>query len=123
MNEHERAVIEAARKWREQESTIPLRNAVDALTEHEASTAAAGVTEIPWREVAAGDQLRARSGKFYPVSAVLAIAGAKARVTVQLPDGPKQLMRPTEVEPRAVVKRGQDGKAVDMFVNVFSSGG
>lgn len=126
MNPLERAVIEAARKVCDRASNLdewvyPLRRAVVALDQHEAEQAAASIKEIPWRDVVVGDQLRANSGAFYPVTATLAIAGGKARITVALPAGPQQLMRPTEKAPRAAVKRGPDGEAVDVFVSVFSS--
>lgn len=121
MHPLERAVIEAARRWQDAESDAELVGAVMALDKHEAEQAAAGIKDIPWREVIVGDQLRANSGAFYPVTATLAIAGGKARITVALPAGPQQLMRPTEKAPRATVKRGPDGEAVDVFVSVFSS--
>jgi hypothetical protein len=119
VNPLERAVIEAARN--DADLSPGLTRAVTALDKHEAEQAAAGIKEIPWREVVVGDQLRANSGAFYPVTATLAIAGGKARITVALPAGPQQLMRPTEKAPRATVKRGPDGEAVDVFVSVFSS--
>jgi hypothetical protein len=121
VNPLERAVIEAAREVAAWSVSAKLAAAVAALDKHEAEQAAAGIKDLPWREVVVGDRLRGGSGAFYPVTATLAIAGGKARVTVALPTGPKELMRPTEKAPRATVKRGPDGEAVDVFVSVFSS--
>jgi hypothetical protein len=121
VNPLERAVIEAAREVAAWSTSASLAEAVAALDQHNAEQAAASIKEIPWREVVVGDQLRANSGAFYPVTATLAIAGGKARITVALPAGPQQLMRPTPKAPRATVKRGPDGEAVDVFVSVFSS--
>lgn len=81
---------------------------------------AAGIVE--WYQVVAGDQLRsARDGKYYPVTAATKLANG---YQIQIDTGSKKLViqRPTDEEPHAVVKRGPDGRAVDSFVHVFSSG-
>jgi hypothetical protein len=53
----------------------------------------------------------------------LKVRGGKYEITVKLNTGPKTLVRPTPEAPSATVRRGAAGKAVDMFVNVLSSGG
>lgn len=130
-NPLERAVIEAARSWRHATpATIDhvnrdLIEAVDALEAWEA-TQDPEVREIGWHEVAEGDLLKSvKTGKFYPVLGVLKVRQGYL-ITIQVTPGAggtKQVTRPTEEERTAFVKRGQAGEAVDMFVNVFSSGG
>lgn len=76
--------------------------------------------EIEWRDVVAGDELKSvKTGRFYPVTRTQALVGGKTSIVV----AGKPIVRPTESEPRAVVKRGPDGQAVDVFIQVFSSGG
>lgn len=126
--ELERAVITAARSWhtsiqadRAEGFHGGLSDAVTALDAFEAEQAEAGITEIEWRELAAGDRLKSiKNGKFYHVESVLAVGRGKRRI--RLTGVPDAIERPTEKEPKAIVKRGPDGKAVSMFVNVFSSG-
>lgn len=134
MNNYERAVIEAARIWK---STTPdsggawaldmLHKAVAALELHEQQQAAAGTSEIDWSLVVAGDEIRGKSGAFFPVIRTrrdLDHRGFTGRYVIEigLPGGPKSIVRPIESEPFATVRRGPDGRAVDEFVNVFSSG-
>lgn len=131
MNELERAVIEAARKFANGLSSSghgqALIAAVNRLEQHEKAHAADGVVEVDWATVAEGDGLRSRSGTFYRVVGTkrewkMGSATGKFLITVQLPIGPKTLARPSPAEPRATVRRGATGKAVDQFVHVFSSG-
>lgn len=78
--------------------------------------------EIEWVHLVEGDQLKSvNNGKFYLVRRVQAIVGGKVRIELDIP-GVKPIERPTVKEPRAIVKRGQTGRAVDVFVSVFSSG-
>lgn len=132
MNALERAVIEAAQVWRASRvvtlaSTAPLRYAIDALNEHERAQTAAGLTEIPWAQVAEGDQVQGRSGALYPVVATkrewkMGKPTGKFVITIDMAQGRREIIRPSEAQPEAVVKRGDAGAVVDMFVNVFSSG-
>lgn len=127
-NPYERAVIEAARlltaRVLHDVSTdlLPLVNALDALDAHEASLAP-GIRERDWHEVTEGDELLGNNGKFYPVTRTLKVQRGKYEIVVKLPSGEKVLTRPTPEAPSATVRRGAAGQAVDLFVNVFSSGG
>jgi hypothetical protein len=130
MNNYQRAVIGAARSWCRNAPEhmlhpidIVLRDAVKALEAHEKAQSEAGIIEVGWHEVAAGDELRGKSGTLYPVVGVQAITGSKWQIRIKMPNGEHSITRPTEKEPRAAVRRGPDGAAVDMFVNVFTSGG
>ena len=77
--------------------------------------------EVEWREVVAGDQLRSvKTGKFFEVLGTTKVSGGYA-IRVQLATGPKTITRPTAAEPTATVIRGETGKVVDVFVEVFSS--
>lgn len=132
MNALERAVIEAVRTWRASHirtiaATQPIERAIDALAEHEATMAAAGVVEVDWKLVAEGDELRSKSGSFFPVTATkrewrMGRPTGNFLITVTLPTGDKTLTRPNTAEPTATVRRGAAGRAVDTFVHVFSSG-
>jgi hypothetical protein len=76
---------------------------------------------VEWREVVSGDQLKSvKNGKLYPVLGTTKVQGGYA-IQVQLETGPRTITRPSEKEPRAVVIRGETGKAVDVIVEVFSS--
>lgn len=126
MNSRERAVIEAARAWRHGHirtiaAAQPIERALDALEELELAQAAAGTAEIDWTLIVAGDEIRGKSGAFFPVLGTQQIGG-QVKVRIGLPGGPRTITRPHPDEPFATVKRGPDGKAVDEFVNVFSSG-
>ncbi len=136
MNNYERAVVEAARSLAN--ITVPrfigdvaaedmLYRAVKRLELHEQQQSAAGTSEIEWSLVTAGDELRGKSGAFFPVLRTRTEVnnhGATGKFIIQigLSGGPKNIVRPIEAEPFATVRRGQDGAAVDEFVNVFSSG-
>jgi hypothetical protein len=139
MNNYERAVIEAARafahgdKWDlgaaigDYAPAAPLIGAVKRLELHEQQQAAAGTSEIEWSLVAAGDELRGKSGTFFPIirtrrEVEMGKTTGRYVIEVGMPGGPKSIVRPVESEPFATVKRGPDGAAVDEFVNVFSSG-
>jgi hypothetical protein len=137
MNNYERAVIEAARRLINFHTEMRhpydssfgciLAKAVDALTEHEQQQATAGVSEIEWSLVAAGDEIRGKSGAFFPVIRTrreydMGRATGRHVIEVGMPGGPKSIVRPNGGEPFATVRRGPDGHAVDEFVNVFSSG-
>lgn len=77
--------------------------------------------DVEWREVVAGDQVKSvKNGKFYQVLGTTKVSGGYA-IRIQLEDGPRTVTRPTPKEPRATVIRGGTGKAVDVFVEVFSS--
>lgn len=125
MNAYERAVIEAARRYlRNTESDVDLIGATFRLEEYERAQAVAGIAEgVDWHTVAAGDQIQGKSGTFYPVLHVQAITGGKVRLIVKTAQGERPLLRPSDSQPTATVKRGPDGCAVQQFVNVFSSGG
>jgi hypothetical protein len=123
VNAYERAVIEAARRFQDAESDADLIGAVLRLEEHERAQGAAGITEVDWHTVAAGDQIQGKSGTFYPVLHVQAIKGGKVRLIVKTAQGERPIERPGESQPTAAVKRGPDGAAVRAFVKVFSSGG
>ena len=131
MNAYERAVIEAARAVTYSsgppELRAQLRDTVLALDEHERAQTAASLREIEWVLVVAGDELRGNSGAFYPVLKTkrqyeMGKYTGKQIVTIKLPAGPRDLVRPHGAEPFATVRRSPDGAAVDEFVNVFSSG-
>lgn len=127
MNAYERTVIEAARRFQDAQSDAELIGAVKRLELHEQQQATAGVSEIEWSLVAAGDELRGKSGAFFPVIRTrceydMGRATGRYVIEVGMPGGPKSIVRPHANEPFATVKRGQDGRAVDEFVNVFSSG-
>jgi hypothetical protein len=115
----ERAVIEAARRWEVKmrdglwDGVVgDLINAVQALD-------ADGTTEIEWHELAEGDQLKSvKNGRFYEVTGVIAL---KDGHHITLAGVPKPIVRPAPAEPRAFVKRGATGRAVDLFI--LSSGG
>jgi hypothetical protein len=133
VNDFERAVIEAALSWQDSPEAMraegffaPLSSAVDALRVHRAQLDAAGVEELPWHRVAVGDELRSKRGTFFPVIRVkreweMGQSTGKHLITVDINGTAKQITRPTPAEPMAVVRRGDDGKAVDLFVNVFES--
>lgn len=77
--------------------------------------------QVEWREVVAGDQLKSvKNGKFYEVLGTTKVQGGYA-IRLQLEGGPRTVTRPTPAEPTAVVLRGETGRAVDVFVEVFSS--
>ena len=119
----ERAVIEAARSFAKDpsyEHTCALWDAVDALDAAQDPE----VREVGWHEVAEGDQLKSiKNGKFYPVASTQKNRDGY-RIVIALSAGSvRAITRPTPEEPTAFVKRGQTGAAVDMFVNVFTSGG
>lgn len=132
MNSYERAVIEAARSAVHEFFTGVLRDtqlaaAVEAFESHEQQQGAAGTSEIDWSLVVAGDEIKGRSGAFFPVirtrrDVQMGKFTGQYVIEVGLPGGPKSIVRPVESEPFATVKRGADGRAVDEFVNVFSSG-
>lgn len=132
MNSYERAVIEAACAYVSGSGTDHLRDQlyarVKALELYECAQAAAGITQVSWARVTEGDQLRGKSGKFFPVIATkrewrMGRPTGKFLITVQLtPDRPHVITRPNEAEPEATVKRGDAGAVVDTFVNVFESG-
>lgn len=125
MNDLERAVIEAARLYVKDHADVGRMNAifdaVDALNEHERAMAEAGVREIGWHLVAVGDEVQGRSGTFYLVVGTAQV-GEVYKIRIRMAQGDRTINRPSESQPMATVKRGQDGKAVDTFVNVFSSG-
>jgi hypothetical protein len=81
--------------------------------------------EIGWHLVAEGDEIRsANNGRFYLVVGVVALAGEPAAWRIKIQTGTTQsvITRPSEKEPMAHVRRGQVGRAVDVFVSVLSSG-
>lgn len=129
MNTYERAVIEAARKFAHDpfHGNGPLCHTVATLEAYERELAAAGAAEVDWHAVAEGDELRSRSGTFFPVTATkrewkMGKPTGNFLITVQVPAGPKVLTRPLPTEPMATVRRGAAGRAVDLLVHVFTSG-
>jgi len=126
MNDLERAVIAAARRYQDASSDAELIGAVMRLDQHEAALTAAGVTEIEWSQVAEGDELRGKSGDFYPVTATkrewnMGKPTGNFLITVRQGDRERTLARSPGLG-KATVRRGGAGKAVDTFVHVFSSG-
>lgn len=123
MNELEKAVIEAARKAVHEyfAGTLQgtqLAQAVEAWEKAQDPE----VQEVGWHEVCEGDRLKSmKTGLFYEVEYVITLRDGKSR-QIKLADIEKRITRPTEAEPTAFVKRGAAGKAVDIFVDVFSSG-
>jgi len=119
--ELERAVIEAARSFcrAEDGAKESLWTAVQALDAGQDPE----VREIGWHEVVEGDRIKSvKTGKFYEVDDTFKF-GKEFKISVRTgPDNAVTITRPTEAEPTAFVKRGQTGKAVDVFVEVFSSG-
>lgn len=128
MNALERAVIEAARACATWVNSNTLAAAVLALEEHERAQAAAGLIEIPWAQVTEGDRVQGKSGALYPVVATkrewkMGKPTGKFVITIEmLIPGRREIVRPSEAQPEAVVKRGNAGAAVDVFVHVFESG-
>ena len=133
MNDLQKAVIEAARAYvrsdpynligsQSDPAPVALAGAIDALEVWEKAQDPE-VREIGWHEVAEGDQLKSvKTGKFYPVLRVETVL-TDARITIELSQGRHTtITRPIKDEPTAFVKRGATGKAVDVFVDVFSSG-
>lgn len=122
----ERAVIEAARQLYHEGSPDDWAGcavvvAMGKLIEAEESRKRG--TEIPWGQVVAGDELRSiKSGTFWEVISTQKVKGGY-KIGIRRNGKSALITRPTEAEPTAWVKRGPDGQAVDMFVNVFSSGG
>jgi hypothetical protein len=77
--------------------------------------------EVEWREVVAGDRVKSvKNGQFYEVLGTTKVQGGYA-IRIQLSTGPRTITRPSPAEPKAVVQRGETGKAVDVIVEVFSS--
>lgn len=137
MNKYERAVVDAARAVSDASvsegfesmarALSRTQHAVAALDEHQRAQDAAGIRQIEWALVVAGDELQGGSGAFYAVlkvkqEYVMGKYTGKRIITVQLKTGPKDLVRPHGAEPFATVRRSRDGAVVDEFVNVFSSG-
>lgn len=123
-NELERAVIMAARRFREASTTVDLEQAsLDlrlAVQAYEASLTP-GESEISWHQLAEGDQLKSRkNGRYYPVTSVLK---TRKGYEITLAGISNKIIRPTKEEPMATVRRGATGQAVDTLVHVFSSGG
>ncbi len=121
--ELERAVIEAARALRREgafareeiDAVIDAVKALDAGQDPE-------IQEIGWHEISEGDQLRsAKTGLFWEVIGVLKMRSGY-KIGIRRAGNRGEISRPTTAEPTAFVKRGQAGKAVEMFVNVFTSG-
>lgn len=77
--------------------------------------------QVGWHEVVEGDQVKSvRNGRFYPVVATAKVGGS-IHVTLDLDGKHKTVIRPTPAEPKATVRRGATGQAVDVFIEVFSS--
>lgn len=77
------------------------------------------MTELAWHLVVESDQIKnVKNGKFYLVTKV---RSREDKRLITLETG-QTIERPTEKEPTAHVIRGDTGKAVDMFINVFTSG-
>lgn len=132
-NPLERAVIEAARAMvqLDRAADVPpagtrelrVHEAIQALEAWE-KTQDPEVREVGWHEVAEGDLLKSiRNGKFYPVRSIQKNKDGYRIVIVLGAESVRAITRPSAAEPSAFVKRGQAGAAVDMFVNVFLSGG
>lgn len=128
-NRLERAVIAAARSLVAADpynifaskSDTTVTSLLDAI---EALDAADLPQEMGWHQVAAGDSVKSlKNGKFYAVISVIALADGRRQLTLDLAGSPRAIVRPTDAEPTAIVRRGPDGVAVDTFVNVFASGG
>ena len=78
---------------------------------------------IPWWELVEGDQLKSvKTGKFYEVESVLALNTNPTSYRIRLAGIKNPISRPTDAEPEAIVKRGPTGQAVDVWIEVLSSG-
>jgi hypothetical protein len=81
------------------------------------------VTEqtIDWSLLTEGDQVKSvKNGRFYEVERTARMADG---IHIRLAGVAREIVRPTPAEPRATVRRGPTGKAVDVWVEVLSSGG
>jgi hypothetical protein len=76
--------------------------------------------KLPWSSLVEGDQVKSvRNGKFYEVESTAKMMDG---YHIKLTGIAKPIMRPTPAEPKAVVRRGATGRAVDVWVDVLSSG-
>jgi hypothetical protein len=123
MTPQERTVIEAARALAASPLSadsglgLSLRDALAALDAPDAEQS------IGWHELAEGDQLKsAKTGIFWEVISVHAMKDGY-KIGIRLGGKRALITRPSPAEPEAIVRRSRTGRAVDMFVNVFSSGG
>jgi hypothetical protein len=79
--------------------------------------------QIEWSALAEGDRLKSvANGKFYEVLKTVRMSDG-VHITLDLGGKPKTVIRPTPIEPKATVQRGPTGKAVDVWIEVLSSGG
>jgi hypothetical protein len=82
--------------------------------------------EISWSSLVEGDRLKSiKTGKFYEVERVYQERhpGRAGQYRIKLAGIDKVVFRPTEAEPTAIVQRGATGNAVDVWIEVLSSGG
>lgn len=120
----ERAVIEAARAYLATLDRYGTADDAELAAAVKALDAApvSEVQEIGWHELAEGDQLRsAKTGLFWEVVGILKVRSGY-KIGIRRDGNRADIGRPTPAEPTAFVKRGATGKAVETFVNVFSSG-
>lgn len=122
----EMAVIDAAISWSRGETLeiaeeIALDDAVKALLEHR--RALGEVTEVEWCTVAVGDSVRAKTGTMWGVKSSLRMQDGTYSLTLVHGEKTSTVSRPSKDAPKAWVRRGADGRAVDSFVHVFASGG
>jgi hypothetical protein len=75
---------------------------------------------LPWSSLVEGDQVKSvRNGKFYEVESTAKMMDG---YHIKLTGIVKPIVRPTLAEPQAVVRRGATGRAVDVWIEVLSSG-
>lgn len=122
----EMAVIDAAISWAREERNelLPedrLNDAVAALLEHRKQLGE--VTEVEWCTVAIGDSVRAKTGTMWEVKSSLRMQDGTYSLTLVHGEKTSTVSRPSKDAPKAWVRRGADGRAVDSFVHVFASGG
>lgn len=78
-------------------------------------------TKLPWSSLVEGDQVKSvKNGKFYTVESTMKMMDG---YHLKLAGIAKPIVRPTPAEPAAIVRRGATGRAVDVWVDVLSSGG
>lgn len=120
MNELERAVIAAARRVVNAPEDLTGSDELFALTGALAALDAEDLpAEVLWSLVAEGDQVQSiKNKRFYPVIANKLMPGGKHKIV--LANG-ADFVRPTPAEPRAIVKRGATGKAIDTWGDVIGT--
>jgi hypothetical protein len=127
-------VVEEALRWHldPKREGYALREALEALVAERAGKTPAELVEvdITYGQVVEGDEiLSPKLGRWYEVTAVVAQANGKVRVTMPKTGRPAGQGKPQrnawhDFDPTAAVRvrRGETGQAVDMFASVLYSG-